>query len=326
MSLTHSNTSASLHLEHIEQVSLPAHLTDAVEAYEDVGGDRDRFLWRWLYYVFPTIELSCVPPDASEAVRETKFFASMYVVVLDDLAEATNDHRTFQEASKIPFDHLEADTVDPAVDEDWIAFAAAVWERVATRLEDAPRGAALEDVFLFDMAQTHTAIEYSALVNRQLELATVESITAYDSYNMMLFPYADIDLCFAPDFDPVELGSLRRIVTRAQMMARIGNWVTTWERELHEGDYSSGVVIAALEDGVLTHEQVRACGGDPETTAACIDAITDAEIESRFLRRWEARYREIERLAQSLEGTDVEALLAGLETLFECHLASRGRK
>ncbi|MFP9192413.1 hypothetical protein [Natronosalvus vescus] len=326
MPLTDIDLTESSHLENIDRCSLPAHLTEVIDAYEAVGGERDRFLWQWLYYVFPTIELSCVEPDASQQVREVKFLASMYVVVLDDLAEAAKDQRTFQEASKIPFDHLEPDIDDPAVDADRVAFAVAVWERVMATLESAPRGSTFEDVFLFDIAQTHTAIEYSALVNRHLELATVESITAYDSYNMMLFTYADIDLCFGPAFDRNEIGSLRRITRRAQMMARIGNWVTTWERELREGDYSSGVVIAALEDGVVSREQVRACGDDAETTEACIDAIADAGIESRFLHQWDTHYQEIKRLAPALESVDVDALLGGLETLLECHLVSRGHK
>ncbi|MFC7214345.1 hypothetical protein ACFQO4_09685 [Saliphagus sp. GCM10025334] len=328
MTTRNTNLTNAIHLERIERTALPASVSTLLEAYEETVDERDRFLWKWLYYLFPEITLSCVRPDDSQQVRESKLLASLYVTILDDLAERDEDVHTFREAAKAPFDHQTADETRPEVDAAAVTLAHEVWEHVDDGLASAPRYPEFSDLLRFDLGRTTTAIEYTYLLNHHLELASLEETTVYDSYNMMLFPYATIDLLYSPAFDRSELGRLRDVLRRAQQMTRIGNWVTTWERELEEGDCSSGVVISAVERDVVSREQLERLRADPATAdrAEIVARIHEANIEARLLERWSEHYDHVEGYAADIESVDVGALLEGLETVLACHLESRGRK
>lgn len=69
-------------------------------------------------------------------------------------------------------------------------------------------------------------------------------------------------------------------------MARIGNWLTTWERELTEGDFSSGIVVCAIRRRVITASEAKR--GDVDRL---VDRITAHGIEAEFIREWEIRQK-----------------------------------
>ena len=88
-------------IEEVNAYRLPDRVSELVASYGTTIGDRDRFLWKWLHCMVPKIRLSCVDPASVEHVRDTKVIASMFIVLLDDLAEKHRDRVTFEEAAKI---------------------------------------------------------------------------------------------------------------------------------------------------------------------------------------------------------------------------------
>jgi hypothetical protein len=106
-------------------------------------------------------------------------------------------------------------------------------------------------------------------------------------------------------------------VLELQQMARIGNWLTTWERELYEGDYTAGVVVDALERDVVTPAL------DPETT---IRRIKEHDIDEDFEAEWEMRYASASITDHGIESFDETALVEGMRTVMQHHIASYGHK
>ena len=104
-------------------------------------------------------------------------------------------------------------------------------------------------------------------------------------------------------------------------MGRIGNLVTTWERELGEGDFSSGVYARALDCGDVTLAQLVA--GGPEEIGA---AIRRGGHEEFFLGRWQEHRQFLLSDRARLYSFDVRQLVSGLERLICLHLGSRGNK
>jgi len=140
-----------------------------------------------------------------------------------------------------------------------------------------------------------------------------------------MYPYADVDLLHSPGFDRSELSDLRELLWRAQKMARIGNWVTTWRREFEEGDLGSGVVPWAIREGIASEEEFAALAtgrGDPESLAA---ALRENDVRAAFLDRWWELRREVERDVE-MESFDVETFLEGMEGVAVYHLATAGVK
>ncbi|WP_254768288.1 hypothetical protein [Salinilacihabitans rarus] len=307
---------------------LPAAVEPVLDEYARVAGDRDSFIWRWLHRLFPHVRLSCVDPAAAERVRTAKLLASIYVSAVDDVAESHGDRATFEEASKVPFDHLHPRPDREGVDADLVSFAATVWDRFDGIVADAPRAPEFADVLRFDFRQALTAIEFSALANRHLELLAPEEVSRYDAHNMLVYVCADVDLLHSPEFDATELAPLRRVLARTQRMARIGNWLTTWKRELAEGDLSSGVIARALDRGVVTLAELEALRDEPtdervETIARRID---ENDVEDFYLRQWHEDFAAVEALEPVIESVDVESYLEGFETVRRYHVASEGLK
>lgn len=315
-------------LDQVRAHELPEQTLPLVEAYDDVVGDRDRFLWKWAHHLFPEFALSCVAPEHAAGARDAKLLGLLFVSVLDDVAEKHHDWATFDEAAKLPFDHRTANADRGGVDREVLAFASDVWSRFSAHLEAGPRADELADVVQYDLKQVVNAMEYSYLANQNLDAITVSEVEAYDSHNMLLFGFADVDLTRSPSFDRAELSTLRRVVERAQRMVRIGNWVTTWEREVAEGDFTSGIVAHALEEGVVSADELRACradGGD-HRVAATVRRIHEHDVEDVFLRQWSRELDAAREFESACESVDVGSYLDGIETVMEYHLATRGLK
>jgi hypothetical protein len=309
--------------DRIQRVTLPDRVRELVDEYDRVCGERDRFLWRWIYSLFPEFTLSSVDSDHAEHVRTQKMILTMYVTVLDDLVENHGDRETFEEARRL----VQApSTVDPeraTVDEAYFTFIERLWAEFTVGLEDAPRREEFEDVFAYDSKQTLNAMDYSAVVNENPRIANLNGAERYDAHNMVMFPYADVDLMYSPTFDLADYGTLRDILWDLQEMARIGNWLTTWEREVREDDFTAGIVVLALQEGIVTPDELS---GTPEQKEAVIDRIKDQRIEQVFRDRWADRYRAVRDRKAEADSVDLDALVSGMETVFEYHVESRGYK
>ncbi|OIB55868.1 hypothetical protein [Natrialba sp. SSL1] len=332
--------------------------TDLLARYEEILGDRGYSSWRWLYSAFPEFRLSCVATDCEERVRTAKLLSTLFVTIADDVAELHGDRATFAQLANVPFDSQRADPDRAGVDGPVVDLATDVWSRFRELYDASPRAGEFADILAFDLRQVFDAIEYSLLANRDPNLVSEQELWTYDSYNMMVFVHALTDLANAPTFDRGELASLRQVLDRTQRMARIGNWLATWRRELVEGDYSSGVVVRAVETGVIERDALDGDGlysspaGDERTnqdteaqtdtgtkTAAgrdtgaetdptrdvdtLIQAIEDSSVEAYFLDRWHVECADAARFDDALASVDLGAYLDGLQTVLCSHIGKR---
>jgi hypothetical protein len=210
-----------------------------------------------------------------------------------------------------------------------VAFAKKVWTTLVERLADAPQYDRYAPLFRFDVRQVCTAIEYSTLVIDSPELATMADLERYETHNMGMHSYLDIDLMHASADHTGSLSLLREAVDAGQRMARIGNWLSTWERELREGDVSSGVVVAALERGVVDPAELPAADGEADVSAEAdglIDRIVDHGFESELLEEWNEEYRRLRALSERSDAVDLGPFVEGTKDVLRYHLASRGYK
>ncbi|ELY93874.1 hypothetical protein C483_04324 [Natrialba hulunbeirensis JCM 10989] len=341
-----------------EQDPVPESVTDTdlLARYEAILGDRGYSSWRWLYSAFPEFRLSCVPDEYGSRVRTAKLLSTLFITIADDVAELHDDRATFAQLANVPFDSQRADAERAGVDGPVVDLAIDVWCRFRELYDASPRADEFADLLTFDLRQVFDAIEYSLLANRDPDLVSEQELWTYDSYNMMVYVHALTDLANAPTFDRAELASLRQVLDRTQRMARIGNWLATWRRELAEGDYSSGVVIRAVETGVIERDALdgvysspgsetetnqdteaqtdtgtktdagRDTGAEPAPTKdvdALIQAIEDSSVEAYFLDRWHVECADAARFDDTLASVDLGAYLDGLQTVLCSHIGKR---
>ena len=314
-------------MDELQDYTLPEDLAALADEYDAAVGHRDQFLWKWFHYLNPYFRLSTVEERYESKVQKDKTCLTFYVTLLDDLVDEHNDRITFQEAAKVPFDARRVDEGRAGVDGEWLAFARRIWEEVEESLRMAPRFREFRDLVEYDLRQTLNAVRYAYIVNNHPYVANMTEAYAYSSHNMVLLAFADIDLMHSRQFNREELGTLRRILWTAQKMARIGNWVSTWKRELLEGDFSSGVLVYAYENGVVSDDDLRQLWTNP--TADVVESVTERvereDVRETLLDQWQRYYDEIER-APDMDSVDVDGLLVGMEKVMEFHLDSEGMK
>lgn len=315
-------------IERVDSHELPETAIELINEYETTVGDREEFLWKWAHHLFPTFTLSSVPSEHVERLQNHKLVGLMFVSVLDDTAEKHGDLATFEEAAKIPFDHRTVNTERNGVNREVVEFANELWDRLKPAFYGAPRSAEFEDILRFDLKQVLNAMDYSFVANQNLEFMTGSELQTYDAHNMMLFAFAGIDLVHSPGFDRLELSRLRRVIKRAQRMVRIGNWITTWERELYEGDFTSGIVAYALENSIVSPDELRKLRSDDDAGSVeqTAELIRDHAIEEAFLRQWQDELDAAREYETDVDSVDVGAYLDGIESVMDYHLASRGLK
>ena len=309
----------------IENHELPPLLADVVHEYQALPYARPPFMWKWVHKLAPCNTLPCVDSRYSDDVPLDKTLTILFVTLLDDVLEKGGDSATFEAASRIPFDEDIA-TPPAQVDQEYVQFARRVWELLVDRIQRGPAYDAYAPLFHYDVKQAINAIEYTDLVNRRPELATMADLERYESHNMVMFGYADIDLMHSTTGIENDHSTLRTAIWHAQLMARIGNWVSTWERELREGDISAGIVIYALENEIISQSDIRALRSGQLEADELVERIAAAEVEAEFLERWDEQYEQLWAINDDLTTMDLTPFIEGMEEVLRYHLASTGLK
>ena len=291
-----------------------------VYRYRDEVGLRATSLWTSLHDLWPAFRLSTVPDEAGDTLRAQKTLLTMYITLLDDLADRLDDRTTFESGARLPFDDRSGSRAGSDVRTDYLRFTTDVWSAFEALLRENPQHDAYRRLFYFDLRDAIQAMRYSFVLDQTPTIANRREAFAIGSYNMVLFPYAGLDLMHSPGFERSELGALRELVYECQQLARIGNWVSTWRRELAEGDISSGIVIDAIASGLVDPALLDA---DVATERQSIVEEIDAEnLEASYIAEWvQRRDRIVDE--HDLESVDVDAYIDGMETVFEYHLAAR---
>ncbi len=291
------------------------------EAYARVGR-RNVYLWKWASRGVEVTTLPCVPPEVRQELYDTKVLGVMFDCLLDDVADQQGDAVLLEHLLELPYGRPE--TGPSRLSPDGQAYAqvtAEVWGEIQRRVRRYPCFDEYADLLRFDYLQLLNAMRYSYLLNRIPALLNLAEHDLYTPHNMHMMVSATIDLMCSPAFDRMELGLVREAVWHAQCMGRIGNLITTWQRELKEEDFSSGVYARAVSEGDLAVGDLLA--GDSRRIER---AILDGNHETYFLRRRQEHRRHLAAIKKKVRSVDLEELIVGLDRLICLHLGSRGYK
>ncbi len=304
----------------VKDIQLNPWFVDLIKEYEQVG-DRNSFLWRWVRRGVEITTLSTVPEERWDHVCDTKALGVVFDVLVDDVADAESDSHFLEKLIAITRDEPVDITHLSEKRKKYFLFTLKVWKLMWERFSSYPRYEEFKDVLKYDYRQLMNSMRYSLLIKDHPFIMNVAEHDAYLPHNMHMVASGTIDVMTSEEFDIEDMGRLRKILLYAQYMGRIGNLVTTWEREIWEKDYSSGVFPLGLALGVLSVEDLQQ--GDPEYIR---DKIRDSDIEKRFMYRWQQLRLKILDQAVKIRSVDVRKLVTGLETLIQLHLGSRGLK
>jgi hypothetical protein len=152
----------------------------------------------------------------------------------------------------------------------------------------------------------------------------LQEMEFYGSFNMIVYVLNGIDLMASPNFDKKDLPHLRTVFWNAQQMARIGNWLSTWKREIKEEDVSSGVFAYALSNNILSIDELKKLNNLDEKYI--IEKIENSGMLEYFEKNWMKSYENIKNNKDKIKSVDINQYMNGLENLIKLHLASEGFK
>lgn len=306
----------------IQKIKLPPGLQKWVKEYEQVG-ERDEFLWKWVFKSSKIITFSTVFKKYKSQLFKDKTLVFMFDTLLDDIADKKRNKILLNELLKIPRKrrNIEWELLS-AEKKRYLRFTIKVWDTVFERIKQYPKYEEFKEVFDYDIAQLLNTMRYAYLVNKAPYLINTTEYWVYFPHNMCAMICGTMDLMNSPNFNIQEIRQFRELFWRAQKMARIGNWISTWEREIKEGDFTSGSLAYALDSGVLSIADLKSLD-----EKKIIQKIKNARIEKRLLQEWEDNYDIIEEKTKPIGSKENSAkFLKGLRYFFILHLISKGYK
>jgi hypothetical protein len=305
-----------------QKLSRPgAELARWIEEYARIG-HRNPYLWGWCRRAVEITTLPCIDPAGRGELCDTKTLGVMLDVLLDDVADRGGDICLLERLLAI-IETGDAGSLSglSLFDREYVDLAERLWNEVISRTERYPKAKEYADLLRYDYRQLCNVMRYSHLSNRCPEMLNEAEHDLYTPHNMHIMICSTIDLMASPAFDRQELGRVRELMWHAQCMGRIGNLVTTWEREVKERDFTSGVFARAVSSGELTVEQLLHADVNDLMTI-----VRGGGFERYYLDRWQAHRKFLLERGSGLKSFDIRQLVEGFEALICLHLASRGKK
>ena len=304
----------------IKQVQFSPYLQTWIKNYESVG-QRGRFLWQWCLKGVRMTTLPSVDPELREHVVETKLLGILFCSLIDDIADREQDGEMLEMAIAASADHWAFERLEfwTGRRRAYLEMISSVWKEVWSRCKTYPHFRSLEPLLKFDNEQVMVAMRYALLANQCPGLLNVIEHDLYQPNNMQMIFMASVDLCASPDFNPDELGIAREIFWHAQRMGRIGNMITTWEREVLDRDFTSGIFAFAVHRGILSAADLR------NLPAHEIMSLLEAnDCQEHFINEWKHHRDQMLFKLRRVRSIDMLPYLGGVEELFRTHLGSRG--
>lgn len=304
----------------IKAIEFSSYLKGWIEDYEKVG-QRGRFLWQWCLKGLKLTTLPCVEPNLREHVIETKMLSIFYGTLIDDIADREQDRDMLQMAFSLVSDDWLADRLAlwTGRRRDYLEMIARLWREVWSRCQSYPRFSEFESLLRFDNEQSLNAMRYALLVNQSPSVLNNIEHDLYQPHNMQIVFMASVDLCASPTFNVSHLGIAREIFWHAQRMGRIGNMLTTWEREVLDRDFTSGVFADALARGILAPSDLRSLPAHE-----IMSKLEGAQCNAHFIRDWKEHRGQIAKKIKRVQSCELAPYLEGFEQLILLHLGSRG--
>lgn len=304
-------------IEEVQKIKLPPELQKWVKEYEKVG-ERDGFIWKWAYEVGSIITFPDVHRKYRKDLIKIKFFLIMFIVLLDDVADRMKDKKLLEEILKIPFGggRILSGQMNTRK-RNYLNLTIAVWQVLEEKIKLLPYYKKFKEIIKFDIKQILNGMDYAYLINENPNLINEIESQIYLSHNTPATISYMIDLSCIPNFDMKNLKLVRKIAWYAQIMTRIANWISTWEREMKEDDFTGSLFLYASENNLFKTVRTK------KEYKRNVYKIDKPMVERYFLKQWESLYKMIYRFGRENRSIKTKLILKTMEKLTILHLANR---
>lgn len=183
--------------------------------------------------------ISSVSKDTFDDVILTKLYLGMIITLYDDFA----DNPKYKNPILLKKMYLLIEGIETTSTDSIYVLAKHLLEGLFSTAEQLPNGKALKSLLEFDLRQVFLANRYSELLNDIPGIANINESKHHGPYNMGMVAAGTIDLMGSSTLSKYKIGKSREIFLSAQRYGRICNVLTTFEREMEEGDLTNEIYI-----------------------------------------------------------------------------------
>ncbi|MCK5491151.1 MAG: hypothetical protein KAI67_04885 [Candidatus Pacebacteria bacterium] len=306
-------------IKNVERTRIPLKLKIWINEYEKLG-IRNAFIWKLFIFVQKEISYISIPNKHRTSLSEIQFLITMYIILIDDIADYENNNKLLKVLSKVPFSQNNINHNKLSKKEsDHIKFTIKIWERINKIIGSYHGYSALKSIFEYDLEQMINSINYDHIINNNRFLINKTECILHSPHSMKFVIMPTIYLMCLNKLDPNDISSTRQVDWMAQKMLRIGNWISTWEREINEGDFTSGVFAYALDVGIICLDDF-----EKDHINLIIKKIKDSNVEKELLDEWYENYLTILKYEKKIQFLDIKCFLDGLERVLSLELMRKG--
>ena len=223
------------------------------ERYQNIFKHRDpRLFTEFLVKGYNQTTLDSVPEGHKEDVVYAKVCLGMIITLYDDLADNPKffNPKLLKHLYRLNVGDLQKAPLELSENENSIySLALNLFIELENTIRRFENFSSLRDILAFDISQVFFANQYAELMTAYPQIRNLTESKLHGPYNMGMVAAGMIDLMATANFDMQELGSIREFLIQGQRMGRIGNLISTFEREKSENDMTSEILAQKGDTG-----------------------------------------------------------------------------
>ena len=281
--------------------TLNSRIEDLTVRYESVLQHRDKRLFtEFLAKGYNITTLSIVSSKNKEEVIFAKVCLGMIITLYDDLADNPKYYNPKLLKHLYQLNVSDNYSQYPTL----LAFDLKIYELACylfSSLQDTIKKfsnySSMVEILFFDIQQIFLANQYSELITANPLIRNMEESKYLGPYNMGMVAAGTIDIMSSTSFDKYEMGQIRECLIRGQRLGRIGNLVSTFEREENEGDVTNEILLSS--SGPVKYKRA-------------------------LVKEFYAGLLEIKEYEKKIRSVDLNLYVEGLSKLYHLHMDFEG--
>lgn len=304
-------------------------ITEFNSARERLFGDlgkRGTYLWDWVYTNCTNTQLqsnSYRNIINERFANNIKTLGVLWDVLIDDIVDEL-DIDLAKEMTPYLLDDLakgKKEGLSSAMI-DYILYSKKIYSLIYDLCSHLPYFKRYHPKLIYEYNRLSDTMRYSLSIRENASNISLHSYIDKLSNNMHMRINGTIDLmCIAEELTPEKLSDIQTIFTIAQRMGRIGNSITTYERELPKKDFSSEIIAFLLEYNFIEPIHLQ-------DTEYIFHIINKTDIENTMWKIWWNYYKLllVYQDKGNLKELNLDKYIKGIIKLKSFHKESRGKK
>jgi hypothetical protein len=295
-------------------------LIDRFEAlrknYPSIYAHRPFYIWQLGQAFWQLVSLNLSDTDFLQS-SSLKFRIGVATILLDDICDMGRDKAVFDKCLL---------ALEGQIDNDnWTELYQLlrdIWAVIQNTIKQAPNYTLLKptweeayqkwiDSFEYSLSIYEESSDFGEAWERDLEII---------AHSTSFYLNGLIDLLFVPNLSTQQVSSATEVFLRTQKMVQLADWAATWERELPQRDFTSGVFTMALQNGWITSDDLMA----NDSLEKVRQQIRNSPVEGLLWKEWERLRIESHQIAKENQLPGLDGYIDSFSVIMFIFIVSTG--